>query len=113
MKPQTQKESGEFHTRFCPYANRIYRSALILTGCPKRAERLQVELYLQAFIAYLRAGNIRDFERWLAGVALEILSKSNFRRHERQLISNAFSETERVIVEKLAECKKKSTLQLA
>ncbi len=113
MKPQPQKESGEFYTRFCPYANRIYRSALILTGCPNKAERLQMDLYLRAFLAYLHAGNIVDFERWLAGVAIEIFSKSNFRRQERQLTSNAFSETEQMIAEKLAECNKKSTLQLA
>jgi ABC-type transporter MlaC component len=62
MKNVTDKEISAFHVRFCPFADRLYRSTLIVTGNPRSAEQLQVDVYLKAFVEYLHAGHLANFE---------------------------------------------------
>jgi len=62
---KTNIEISEFHSLFRPFVNRIYRGALILTRDPKRAEKLQTEIYLEAFMQYLQDRDFLDFKTWL------------------------------------------------
>ena len=62
---KTSIEISEFHSLFRPFVNRIYRGALILTRDPKRAEKLQTEIYLEAFMQYLHDRDFLDFKVWL------------------------------------------------
>lgn len=72
------KSSGEvfseFHGLFRPYVSRIYRGALILTNNPKTAERLQTEIYLEAFMQYSQGGNLLDFRIWLLQIVDDCFS---------------------------------------
>lgn len=63
-----REEISDFHDLFRPYVERIYRGALILTGHPETAERLQIAIYLKAFMAYQQSGNVLDFENWLMDI---------------------------------------------
>lgn len=89
----TDEEISAFHTRYCPFAERIYRGALIVTGSSKFAEQLQVDVYLKAFVEYLHAAHLRDFESWLAEIAGECIAE--FELHHRSLPfeTNAVYET--------------------
>src|SRR5574341_771338 len=71
MNTLTDKEISAFHARFCPFADRVYRSALIVTGNPRSAEQLQIDVYLKAFVEYLQAGNVANFKNWLAEIVSE------------------------------------------
>ena len=62
---KTNIEISEFHSFFRPFVNRIYRGALILTNNPKAAEKLQTEIYLEAFMQYLQDRDFIDFKIWL------------------------------------------------
>ena len=68
-------EISEFHALFRPYVNRIYRGALILTGNPKTAEKLQTKIYLQAFMQYLQDSDFLDFKMWLLQIVDDCFSK--------------------------------------
>ncbi len=89
MKNVTDKEISAFHARFCPFADRLYRSALIVTGNPKSAEQLQVDVYLKAFVEYLHAGHLANFETWLAEIAGECFADYEIQDNENFSITSA------------------------
>ncbi len=62
---KTNIEISEFHSFFRPFVNRIYRGALILTNNHRTAEKLQTEIYLDAFMQYLQDSDFIDFKIWL------------------------------------------------
>lgn len=99
------KEARAFHARFCPFADRLYRSALIVTGNPSRAEQLQVDIYLKAFVEYLHAGHLSKFESWLSEIASACFAEYELQRsaiqHEREVVSEAFQ----AALRKLIDCK--------
>ena len=74
MNESWTKEISEFHNLFRPYVNRIYRGALILTLNPKVAERLQTEIYLEAFMQYLQDSDFIDFKTWLLQIVDDCFS---------------------------------------
>jgi len=69
------KEIGEFHSRFRPYVNSIYRGALIMTGNPRSADKLQVKIYMKSFMQYLQAGSGLSFKEWLLEIVAECFSE--------------------------------------
>jgi DNA-directed RNA polymerase specialized sigma24 family protein len=71
------RELGEFHSRFCPYADKLYRAALIVTGNPRKAINLEAELYLKAFMEFVRAKRIVNFKDWLIKIVTDHFSKAN------------------------------------
>ncbi|NIR51527.1 hypothetical protein GWO43_23390 [candidate division KSB1 bacterium] len=81
IRNREKMEMGEFHRRFRPYVNRIYRGALILTGSPGSAKKLQTEVYLRAFMAYLQAEPIANFKAWL----IDIVSDCFFTFGDQQI----------------------------
>lgn len=105
MTRLTDEESGEFYTRFCPFARLIYRTALIVTGRPRSAERLQFDIYVKAFIEYLQFGHIANFDDWLAKIVADAFSAYKLQRREKDFSIHTFSETEQLLLEKLADCK--------
>ncbi len=54
----------EFELRFRPYAQRIYRSALIVTKSPAQAKQLEREVCRKAWRSYAPM-SATDFTRWL------------------------------------------------
>jgi DNA-directed RNA polymerase specialized sigma24 family protein len=75
-KKLNAKELGEFHSRFCPYADKLYRAALIVTGNPRNALKLGAEIYMKAFREYLRAERIVNFKDWLIKIVHAHFSKA-------------------------------------
>jgi hypothetical protein len=69
---ESEKDISEFHSQFRPYVNAIYRGALVLTASPSNAEKLQVKIYLKAFMQYQVEGPKDSFKDWL----LEIVNES-------------------------------------
>jgi hypothetical protein len=55
----------EFELRFRPYAQRIYRTALIVTQSPARAKQVEREICQKAWRTYSPMP-ATDFTRWLA-----------------------------------------------
>ncbi|MCG3119128.1 MAG: hypothetical protein ALAOOOJD_01459 [bacterium] len=106
MKPITDNERSAFHARFCPFADRIYRGALILAGNSQNAERLQVDVYLKAFVEYLLAGNIANFENWLAEIVRECFDDYELQDNEIYFEVNAVDKLDYLTLEKLVDCKK-------
>ena len=82
MNESWTKEISEFHNLFRPYVNRIYRGALILTLNPKVAERLQTEIYLEAFMQYSQGGNLLDFRIWLLQIVDDCFSTRKSQKSE-------------------------------
>ena len=74
MNKSSREEISEFHGLFRPYVNRIYRGALILTLHPKVAERLQTEIYLEAFMQYMQDSDFIDFKTWLLQIVDDCFS---------------------------------------
>jgi hypothetical protein len=70
------REICDFHKLFCPFARRIFRGALIVTGSVRSAEKLQVDIYLKAFIKYVLAERVVDFETWLVKIVEELFGQS-------------------------------------
>lgn len=75
MNTESGKEMSEFHVLFRPFVNPIYRGALILTGSPRSAEKLQVEIYMKAFMQYLQAEPGMNFKEWLLEIVAECFSE--------------------------------------
>ncbi len=69
------KEISEFHSHFRPYVNSIYRGALIMTGNPRSADKLQVKIYMKSFMQYLQAGSGLSFKEWLLEIVAECFSE--------------------------------------
>lgn len=81
MKTQDRRNSnarelGEFHSRFCPHADKLYRAALIVTGNRRRAIKLGAEIYMKAFMEYVRAKRIVNFKDWLVKLVNDHFSKA-------------------------------------
>ncbi len=74
MNKSSREKISEFHGLFRPYVNRIYRGALILTLNPKVAEKLQTEIYLEAFMQYSQGRNFLDFKTWLLQIVDDCFS---------------------------------------
>jgi DNA-directed RNA polymerase specialized sigma24 family protein len=106
MNNITDHERSAFHARFCPFANRIYRGALIVTGNPRRAEQLQVDVYLKAFVEYLLAGHITNFKSWLAELVRECFADYELQESAIPLVAIAVYEFDYMTLEKLIDCKK-------
>ncbi len=79
---KTNIEISEFHSLFRPFVNRIYRGVLILTKNPKTAERLQTEIYLEAFMQYLQDSEVIDFKVWLLQIIDDCFSTRKAQRSE-------------------------------
>ena len=69
------KEISEFNIQFRPYVNPIYRGALIVTGNPRSADKLQVKIYMKSFMQYLQAGSGLSFKEWLLEIVAECFSE--------------------------------------
>jgi hypothetical protein len=69
------EEIGEFHDSFRHFVNRLNRGSLIVTGNSSLAEKFQVEIYNQAFMAYLRGAPINNFGNWLPEIVLQCFAK--------------------------------------
>ena len=106
MKHITDNERSAFHARFCPFAKRIYRGALIVAGNPRSAEQLQIDVYLKAFVEYLLAGGVANFKSWLAGIAAECFSAYEFQNSEMPSEMSAVYQAYRVTLKKLIDCPK-------
>jgi len=105
MSTLTDKQAGAFHARFCPLAGRLYRSALIVAGNRRRAEQLQVDIYLKAFVEYLHATSIPHFEYWLAPIVRECLDDYGFVNRQVRFEKEAVSQLEHVMLAKLVDCR--------
>jgi hypothetical protein len=70
----TTREITDFHVRFRPYVNRIYRGSLILTSSPAAAEKLQTKIYLKAFLEYVQVGRVPQFNGWLLDIVADCFS---------------------------------------
>jgi hypothetical protein len=105
MNTLTDKEISAFHARFYPFADRLYRNALIVTGNPRSAEQLQVDVYLKAFVEYLRAQNIANFKNWLAEIASEYFADYELENDEMPFEMNAVYQAYQVTLKKLIDCK--------
>lgn len=101
----TDKEAGAFRTRFCPFADRLYRGALIVTDSPGSAAQLHVDVYLKAFVEYLLAGRIDNFENWLAEIVRTCFAEYQLQRGERYFQGDAVYEAFQAKLRKLAACK--------
>jgi hypothetical protein len=75
VNTRSGKEMSEFHIHFRPYVNLIYRGALIMTGNPRSAEKLQVKIYMKAFMQYLQTGSVISFKKWLLEIVTECFSE--------------------------------------
>lgn len=106
MNTLTDKEISAFHARFCPFADRLYRSALIVAGNPRSAEQLQVDIYLKAFVEYLQAGNIANFKVWLAEIVSECFAGYELENSAMPFEMNAVYEAYQVTLKKLIDCQK-------
>lgn len=106
MNTLTDKEISAFHARFCPFADRLYRSALIVTGNPRSAEQLQVDIYLKAFVEYLQAGNVANFKNWLAEIVAECFGDYELQNSKMPFEMNAVYQAYRVTLKKLVDCKR-------
>ena len=106
MNTLTDKEISAFHARFCPFADRLYRSALIVTGKPSSAEQLQVDVYLKAFVEYLQAGNVANFKNWLAEIVSESFADYELENSDMPFEMNAVYQAYQVTLKKLIDCKK-------
>jgi DNA-directed RNA polymerase specialized sigma24 family protein len=106
MNNITDNERSAFHARFCPFADRIYRGALILAGNLQRVEQLQVDIYLKAFVEYLLAGNIANFENWLAEIVRECFDDYALQDSEIYFEANAVYKLDGLTLDKLVDCKK-------
>jgi hypothetical protein len=107
MNTLTDKEISAFHANFCPFSDRLYRSALIVAGNPRSAEQLQVDIYLKAFVEYLHAGNVTNFKDWLAGIAVECFGDYEFQNSKMPFEMNAVYQAYRMTLKKLIDCKKR------
>jgi len=58
--------AAEFESRFCPFVNRLYRSALIVAKSPSRAKQLVREICQKAWQSYRQQKPAAEFSRWLA-----------------------------------------------
>jgi len=63
---RTPQNDINFKTFFQPYKKRLYRTALILTKNPQRAEELVQEVYLKAKQGYRQLSAITNFGCWLS-----------------------------------------------
>jgi DNA-directed RNA polymerase specialized sigma24 family protein len=109
MKPRnniTGNERSAFHAFFCPFADHIYRGALIVTGNPGRAEQLQVDVYLKAFVEYLLAGYITNFKNWLAQIVRECFDDYAFQHDEMHFEAHTVYKLDSAALKKLVDCKK-------
>ncbi|MCI0691992.1 hypothetical protein L0337_08300 [candidate division KSB1 bacterium] len=106
MKNVTDKEISAFHARFCPFADRVYRSAIIATGNLKSAKQLQVDVYLKAFVEYLLAGHVANFKNWLAAIASECFADHELQNREMPFEMNAVYQAYRMTLKKLIDCQK-------
>lgn len=106
MNTLTDKEISAFHARFCPFADRVYRNALIVTGSPRSAEQLQVDVYLKAFVEYLHAGHLTNFKNWLAEIASECFADYELQNSEMPFEMNTVYQAYHVTLKKLIDCKK-------
>lgn len=111
MNASNEKKNGEFYTRFHPFTRRIYRSALIVTGCPRSAEKLQANIYLKAFIAYLQAGHVADFKVWLAEIVREAFSEYPRPRRVSSIGANVRGEAAAWISEKFSDGKPPASIK--
>ena len=64
---------GKFEMQALPFLKQLYRTALILTGSPRRAQELSYYTFLQARRERRRIGNNKDFGLWMFRVLLERL----------------------------------------
>jgi hypothetical protein len=106
MKTLTEKETSAFHAQFCPFAERIYRSALIVTGSPRSAEQLQVDIYLKAFVEYLLARDVANFKSWLTKIVSECFADYELYSGEIDTAMKAVYQTYHVTLKNLIDCKK-------
>ena len=109
MKTITDKETSAFHARFCPFADRIYRNALIVTGNPQNAERLQVDVYLKAFVEYLYAGTLADFKAWLVEIVRECFAEYKLEQAALQASSHAAYVIMPMALAEFVDCKKRKS----
>ena len=72
------RDSGldEFETHAFPFVNRLYRTALILTGSPRRAKNLLFDACLQARHRYRHFHNDHDFGTWLFRILFDAFMKA-------------------------------------
>ncbi len=82
MNKSSREVFSEFHGLFRPYVNRIYRGALILTWSPKTAEKLQTEIYIEAFMQYSQGRNLLDFKTWLLEIVDDCFSTRKSQNNE-------------------------------
>jgi len=62
---------GKFETLAFPFMNRLYRTALILTGSPRLAKDLLHDTWLRAQHGHRRFHNDEDFGAWMFRVLFE------------------------------------------
>lgn len=105
MKHITDNERSAFHARFCPFVERIYRDSLIVAGNPRSAAQLQVDIYLKAFVEYLLAGNIANFENWLAGIVRECIDDYELQDSQIYVEANAIDKLDCLTLDQLVGCK--------
>ncbi len=55
-----------FKAGICPFVERLYRTALIITGSPRAATKLLQKIYRKAWAHYKTADHVADFAGWLA-----------------------------------------------
>lgn len=105
MKDIDDRVAGAFHALFCPFAGRLYRGALIVTGNPGSAAQLQVDVYLKAFVEYLLAGRINNFENWLAEIVRTCFAEYQLQPSATRFQGDAAYEAFQANLRKLAACK--------
>ena len=103
LNKATAKELGEFHARFCPYADQLYRDALIVTGNPRSANKLGAEIYLKAFMEYLQAERIVNFKNWLIKIIDKYFSKAKLGKLKPRN-ADAFTQTRTNLLGKICAC---------
>lgn len=75
--------SGEFETLTFPFMNRLYRTALILTGSPRLAKNLLHDACLKARHGRSRFHNDEDFGTWVLHFLFKEFSSLSLTKLER------------------------------
>ncbi len=81
------KEMSDFHIHFRPFVDSIYRGALVMTGNPRNAEKLQVQIYMKAFMLYLQTNPGVNFKEWVLEIVAD--SFSELRNSKTKVDSNS------------------------
>lgn len=75
---------GEFESVAFPFMNRLYRTALILTGSPRFAKSLLHETCLKARHGYRRFHNDDDFGVWVFRILFDAFGLNRYGVEPRQ-----------------------------